>query len=217
MRIQQGKATRGSQHLLQNIVNQKPEVLSDIILSRCPKRNSSPIKWLCPLREDHYSEYQDGSFLECLGLERHIPELKNFWPSKGPVWDGLGKNDNTYFLVEAKANIPEILSDCKATSPLSLALINKSLSETQNWLKTNSRIDWTKCFYQYANRLAHLYFLTQIIKVKAYLVNIYFVADKTHISTEKTNWETALELQKKLMGLSAGKLKGKVIECFLDV
>ncbi len=43
----------------------------------------------------------------------------------------------------------------------------------------------TKGFYQYINRLAHLYLLRVLNKIPAYLVFVYFVNDHTHIPTSR--------------------------------
>lgn len=49
-----------------------------------------PIEWLSPLRTDDYAEYRDAAFLQKLGLAQHAAALKEFWPTRGPQWDGLG-------------------------------------------------------------------------------------------------------------------------------
>ena len=40
-----------------------------------------------------------------------------------------------------------------------------------------STCDWSGTFYQYANRLAHLYLLHELNDVDAWLVFVYFVGD----------------------------------------
>jgi len=52
--------------------------------------------------------------------------------------------------------------------------------------------------------------------IEAYLVFLYFVEDGSHIRTSQTDWNSALKLQKKLMGLSANSLTGKVTELFIE-
>ena len=46
-------------------------------------------------------------------------------------------------------------------------------------MRVTSTTDWTKCFYQYANRLAHLYFLKELNGIDAALVFVYFTGDTT--------------------------------------
>ena len=140
----------------------------------------------------------------------------------GPQWDALGrtldqKDRKAFILVEAKANVPEVVSFCAAKDEESLKTISASLAKTQRWLNClEPRVDWKCGFYQYANRLAHLYFLKEKAHKEAYLVFLYFVNDPTHICTSRNAWDSALGLQKKLMGLSSGSLVGKAIEVFIN-
>jgi len=62
-----------------------------------------------------------------------------------------------------------------------------------------------------------LYFLRKKAGKEAYLIFLYFIADLTHISTSPEAWNSALKLEKKLMGLSAKHLSGKVIDLFINV
>ena len=105
-------------------------------------------------------------------------------------------------LLEAKANIPELISHCGAKNPDSIRLIADRLKETQKWLGCRSTKDWTRYFYQYVNRLAHLYFLRELQGRDAFLVFVYFVNDTTHIPTSFQEWRGALQLQKKLISYS---------------
>jgi hypothetical protein len=61
--------------------------------------------------------------------------------------------------VEAKANIPEVVSPGTGAEDKRRALLEKSLAEVRASLGVNPSISWSGKFYQYANRLAHLYFL----------------------------------------------------------
>lgn len=77
--------------------------------------------------------------------------------------------------MEAKANVPESVSFCGAKDKNSLDTISASLAETQRWLNCRDpRIDWKCGFYQYANRLAYLYFLREKAQKEAYLVFLHF-------------------------------------------
>ncbi len=59
------------------------------------------------------------------------------------------------------------------------------------------------CFYQYANRLAHLYMLREQNAVDAFLVFIYFLNDSTTISlpVSRCGWDAAVALAKVQLGL----------------
>ena len=123
-------------------------------------------------------------------------------------------------LVEAKANIPEIFSSpLGATDKNSISLIQNSLNETKEYLNSKSSAEWTKYFYQYCNRLAHLYFLRVKNKLDAYLIFIYFVGD---ISVEgpktKEEWLGALKVIKLVLGINKKhRLSPYIIDLFIDV
>ena len=178
----------------------------------------SDITWVSPLQDDEYAEYRDGDFLKRLGKGELKVPLNHFWPEKGPQWDALGKGSNgEVFLVVAKANIPELLSGCEARAPKSRKRIQRRFKETREFLKCRTSIDWTTGLYQYANRLAHLYFLRHLNKINAYLVFVYFLDDTTHIPTSLKEWEGALLLEKKLLGLSKHTLSKYIAEVFIKV
>jgi hypothetical protein len=221
MRLPQPRTieTKGSQKLIQDIINDYPEVLNAHIREKIASLSGREICWVSPLKQDDYAEYRDTDSLKQLGLPELTEKLTHFWPKNGPQLDALGKTSDgkAYFLIEAKANVPELVSFCGAKDKESLKTISTSLAETQRWLNCREPcIDWKCGFYQYANRLAHLYFLREKAHKEAYLIFLYFVADLTHICTSREAWDSALKLQKKLMGLSAGSLSGKVIDLFIN-
>lgn len=219
-RYPEEEAKKGSKKWIQELVNLCPRLLDAHIQKeeRCLQLGKS-ISWRSPLGADGFAEYRDEGFLQLLGLQVHAQALGQFWPNGGPQWDALGIEETAprYFFVEAKANIPEIVSECQAQSPESIRLIESSLHRTQLFLGNNSFLPWSKGFYQYANRIAHLYFLREIAKVDAILVFVHFENDHTHIPTSHEAWQGALLLQKRLMGLSRHKLQKFVQEVFIDV
>ena len=214
----QKKATKGSQKWLQIVVNETPELLSGPIKSSFGLSPNLEIEWLSPIETNDFAEYRDEEFLEKLGIAGLDTPLTQFWPKGGPQWDALGRvsEKGPYFLVEAKANIPEIISSCQAESAESLMLIEKSLQTVQNYLGCEPLVNWSAGFYQYANRIAHLYFLRTINSKEAFLVFIYFLNDTTHIPINKQSWRGALNLQKRLMGLTKHKLQKFIAEIFID-
>jgi hypothetical protein len=211
-----GIAARGSQKWIQDLVNGSSEPLDRAIAGSLTIPVQLPIEWLSPLRANGYAEYRDAAFLECLDLSQYAASLREFWPLSGPRWDALGRTGSTYFLVEAKANIPELISDCQATAPHSRKMIAAALRRTQQWLGASPHVDWLTGFYQYANRLAHLYFMREIARVDAYMVFLYILNDPTHIPTSKVEWQGALELQKALLGPRGRPYRDYVISVFLD-
>ena len=156
-------------------------------------------------------------YLKILGLGDATSELNQFWPPRGPQWDALGRSRNKYFLVEAKANILEILSSVQAKAEKSTSLIQYSIEETKKYLRCEKGKNWEHGFYQYANRISHLYFLRIICKLDAYLVFVYFCNDHTHIPTTKNEWRGAIKLQESLMSLSRHKMRKHVASIFISV
>lgn len=211
---------KGSLKDIQVLINKCPEILNSQIHSAFPKLANHKIEWVSPLAKDDFSEYRDKDFLKILGLMKFSDELKDFWPSRGPQWDALGKTDeDVYFLVEAKANIPEIVSPGTAASGNSRKLIDKSLKITRSFLNIKIDVDWSGKFYQYTNRVAHLYFLREICKVNAYLLNIYFMNDKSveHSPSTQAEWEAAIMVMKHYLGVSHHKLSKYMLDVFIDV
>ena len=212
--------THGSQKDLQLLANQNQAVLNQEL----SKILNKPInlEWLSPLKNDEYAEYVDQDFINRLGINsKIIKPLKEFWPNGGANWDGLAKNKDTVFIMEAKAHISEQKIDSSKATPISLELIEKSLAETKAFLNVKSDIDWCKDnYYQYANRLAHLYYLREVNKIDAHLLFIYFLNDKT--VTEKTetkeDWEQAInEVYKNLKLEKKNKLSDFIHHIYINV
>jgi hypothetical protein len=217
-RIIQQKGKKGSLKWIQYILNNHPDILDKNINKFLPDSYTQHIEWLSPLADDGYAEYRDQTFLDLLGITLTKKELKDFWPSRGPQWDALGRIKNeAYFLVEAKAHVSEIISSSQAKAASSISLINKSLRETKNYLNLKSGIDLTKGFYQYSNRLAHLYLLRVLNNIPAYLVFVYFLNDHTHIPTSRDEWNGTLRQMHSILGTHKNKLSKYVFEVFIDI
>jgi hypothetical protein len=217
-RIIQPKETKGSLRWIQHIVNVCPKYLDAPIKEFLRADKNDEIEWLSPKADDEYAEYRDQAFLDLLGIKLAKRRLQEFWPIRGPQWDALGRiDDKAYFLVEAKAHVSEILSSSQAKASASKSLIAKSLKETQKFLKLKPYFDLTQGFYQYINRLAHLYFLREVNGVPAYLVFVYFINDHTHISTSRDEWQGALKLINGILDTNRHKLSKYVVDVFIDV
>ena len=223
MRKKQGPSLRGSQRWLQIAVNRCPDVIDSAIadaLNLCP---GEEIEWLSPLESDCFAEYRDAKFLKRLGVSLEKRPLKDFWPKKGPQWDGLARTSRGLLLLEAKANIPELDSTPTGAAGDSLKKIKASLKKTKRFLKVSSETDWSQCFYQYANRLAHLYLLRELNCLDAYLVFVYFVDDRTRLPDEdpvsRERWEAAVSLATKHLGISPHSqwVSENVKDVFIDV
>ena len=170
-RLRQKPAQKGSQKWLQRAVAQAPEILQPPGLP--------PLRWLSPLETDGFAEYGDAAFLQRLGLERLAPALAAFWPRGGPVWDGLACADDAVVLVEAKGHLHEALSSpCAARDPASRARIAAGLAAARAGLGGDEVSDWMAVFYQFANRLAHLWWLNEQ-GIEAHLLLVGFTGDDT--------------------------------------
>ena len=169
MRIAHAPGRKGSQKWLQHLVALAPE--------RLQPPGIAPLDWVSPLADDDFAEYRDGDFLHRLGLGRLALALGRFWPRGGPVWDGLARAGEAVVLVEAKSHLAEAHSPpCAARSSASRQRIAAALEAARVGLGAAPGTEWTQHFYQYANRLAHLWWLREQ-GVEAHLLLIGFLGD----------------------------------------
>jgi hypothetical protein len=201
---------KGSQRWLQYYVNYAPSIVNAAI-------GIGRIEWLSPLASDEYAEYRDQAFLNLLGVALHKRPLEAFWPSKGPQWDALGRSESgVCVLVEAKAHIAEIFSPPMAASKESAHEIQRALDETKAALGAMPGLDWSQRFYQYANRLAHAYLLTQLNGVPTLLVFLYFVGDlEMRGPASRAEWESAIQVVHEALGMR-GRMPKFVRDAFLQ-
>jgi hypothetical protein len=173
---------------------------------------------LSPLKNDDYAEYSDHESLDLLGLSLKKRPLADFWPDNGPQWDALGASDSgKVFLIEAKSHIGELSSSIGAKDEGSVRRILQSLRETKNFLNSNAEVDWSRGFYQYANRLAHLYLLRQN-DVPAYLVFVYFLNDLgMAVPATIDQWKGAIELLHTYLRIRRHKLQKYIVDVFIDL
>jgi hypothetical protein len=219
-----GRANAGSQKQIQFYVNEEPTLLNRAIEDAFGRQLG--LRWVSPLKADHYEEYKDLQFLATLGMSRYGQKLSAFWPKGGPRWDALARVESGaggVLLVEAKSHIPEMYAgECKATSSTSLQMIDASIELTKSWLGVDAAVKWrgryqyyfsarmrTGCLYQMANRIAHLYFFREVLGIDAWFVNLYFV-DDPHSRTTQMEWELGLAEAKKSMGIAAASFAADV-------
>jgi len=96
-RIPEGIARKDSRKWLQKIVNQKPELLDSLFKSQLKIPKFKAITRLSPLASDNFAEYQDKAFLNLPKIRPSKVSLKEFWPTRGPVWDRLAPSDSGRF------------------------------------------------------------------------------------------------------------------------
>jgi len=220
-RYPQRSNSHGSLKNLQVAINEKKRYL-DCEISKVIGKQMN-INWKSPLKSDDYAEYRDEDFLKKLGILNKIKySLNEFWPNNGPQWDALGvykvgKKDEI-ILVEAKANIPEMVSPGTKAEPGTRKQIENSLNEVKKYLNIINGIDWMGTFYQYVNRIAHLYYLREKNKIKAHLLFIYFINDMS-VNGPKTKdeWLGAIQTMECYLGLAKKhKLRKYIYDIFID-
>jgi hypothetical protein len=151
----------------------------------------------------------------------------SFWPQSGnqPNWDAVARihvnGVSEWLLVEAKANIQELKSWCKADPTGGLPLITRSLTKVKSNLGVAEECDWLNGYYQYCNRIAVLEFLNRF-GTPSRLLFVYFVGDKIRpgamCPAKVADWQTALIKQKEHVGLDKPHgLSNRVHEIYLDV
>jgi hypothetical protein len=128
------------------------------------------------------------------------------------------RRKGTPLFIEAKAHIPEAASPAtKASSAESLDLIDRSLGEARRFYAPRATASWSNLFYQYANRLAHQYFLRQVNNVSSTLVFLYFVnADDMLGPMSEEEWHGAVRLIHAVLGLRKDLRSYGVFDAFLD-
>ena len=218
-RIIQKSDGQGSLRDIQILVNKNRILIDNLIKSSFEDLANQEIIWTSPIEQDDYAEYRDNDFLLKVGLDPTEIKLDNFWPAKGPQWDALAKTTSGHvILVEAKANIPEIVSPASGAGEISKTIIDKALQETKEFLNLTNDIDWSGKFYQYTNRIAHLFFLRIKCSKPTFLVNIYFIGDET-VSGPKTRqeWDGALKVLHTYLGLSRHKLSKYMVDLFIEI
>jgi len=218
-RVKQDPNGHGSLKDIQLLINKNQSLIDSEIKKSFKDLSEKEIIWTSPIDSDDYAEYRDNDFLEKVGLKPDEIKLNEFWPNKGPQWDALAKTkEGDIILVEAKANIPEIVSPATGARYLSRKLIDQSLLETKEYLNIKNNIDWSGRFYQYTNRIAHLFFLREKCNKNAYLINVYFIGDKSVNGPESIlEWQGALTVLYTYLGLTHHKLSKYMADIFIDL
>ena len=212
-------AAAGSQKWLQVAIERRPKTLLSA-LRRCGAvERASSVEWRSPRREKEFKEYRDHAALTLAGVQPLRRRLADFWPARGPVWDAIGVSSRGGALfVEAKAHIPETASPPSRASTASAAFISRSLAEARRWYSPRASAPWDRLFYQYANRLAHHFFLRRVNRIDAALVFLYFVnADDVHGPKSDLEWRGAVRLIHAVLGLPEHLGYFGVYDAFVDV
>lgn len=157
------------------------------------------------------------------GLGRRIQEWKGldfiddaavkaewaaFWPQHAgvPNWDAVARVEagprREWLLIEAKAHLGEIRSDCGAKTA-GLETITRALARTRERLAVPADRDWLKGHYQFCNRIAVAEFLEEH-GIGARLLFVYFTGDQiggADCPCDEAGWQPALDGQDAHVGI----------------
>lgn len=211
--------TTRSEHWLRVAVNSSSADLNRRVGAAFAWSDQEALIWRSPTTDDDYAEYYDQAFLERLGLHDVRIPLNSFWPPSGPRWDGLARTESgKVLLVEAKAHVDESVDYGSKASPDSHQHISRALADAKRAFRAREDATWETPFYQYANRLAHLHFLNGLNGIDAYLLFIYF-SDAPDVPEPCTReqWEGAIRLTKKCLGISAHPYQSRVKDLIISV
>ena len=201
-----GRAYAGSQLQSQIYVARRQKELSQSVLVALREigEQFTTVHWVAPLESDKFYEPRDGAFLQRVGLSGFRRQLSDFWPTRGPRWDGLAVlgPGKAILLVEGKSYPAELLGGgCKARDPARLS-IRKSLDAAKARFNVDSTVDWLGPLYQYANRLSHVQFLRNECGTSAFLANLCFVDDPIRPTSEDV-WKSQLKAIKAQLGFAS--------------
>lgn len=204
MRVVENGTAKGSLKWIRKAVNEHTELLNARIRESLALPSDIEIEWKSPLADDEFAEYRDDDFLTLLGVKQLEYPLSRFWPVRGPQWDALATvGRDGLLIVEAKANIPEAVSPGTGAKGKRLKNIERSLAQTKQFLGVPTEVPWSGRLYQYANRLAHLYFLRTLNKRRAYLAFVYFTgADDVDGPQTIAEWVAAMTVVMGVLGVS---------------
>jgi len=130
------------------------------------------------------------------GLSVGMFLFRNSGLKEGHLWDGLDRSDSgNLLLVGAKSPYWRSgLSQVTSVTPIK-SFDFEDLKECKKYLESKPHIDWARSFYQYTNRLAHLYFLRELNEWPAFLVFVYFVNNKEMKEPEsEEEWRGTIKL-----------------------
>jgi len=180
-----------------------------------------------------FDSSDSGFDVELKGLEflSGSPEVQRawteFWPQGRGIqnWDAVGQlrtNGTTeWLLVEAKAHLGEIHSNCQARTGPGKEKIKAAFVEVKRELGASADADWICTYYQAANRIASLYFLQKHL-IPARLLFVYFHGDTSgggrDCPVSPEGWHDALESMDRHLALPVGhSLAPRIHKLFVPV
>ena len=213
-------AAAGSQRWLQVAVAKAPTVLERAIREAGAIDQDETLSWSSPLASTQFAEYRDEEAFRALGIaEFPVRALADFWPRRGPVWDGLAVTDREKFLlVEAKAQVAEVLSPPSKAGPKSKAVIAAALEEARMFYAPRASKVWSEHFYQYVNRLAHQYFVAHVNCLPSRLVFLdFYNAREMNGPTSAAEWLGVTKMIHAFLGLPESLERFGVFHAYINV
>jgi len=213
-------AAAGSQRWLQVAVAQAPLVLERALCHARAIDNDETLHWCSPIAATQFAEYRDEEAFRALGIaEFPVRPLSDFWPRRGPVWDGLAvTNRKKFILVEAKAHVAEVLSPGSKAGPQSRAVIEAALEEARLFYAPRSGKVWFEHYYQYVNRLAHQYFVAHVNHLPSTLVFLdFYNARDMSGPTSAAEWVGVTKLIHAFLGLPESLERFGVFHAYVNV
>jgi len=209
---------KGSKLQIRRLINDEPQRIEQQLRKDILGWSTAQFDWRSPLASQQYREYCDQEFLAALGLEEYSKALVGgFWPRHGPNWDALARvalPHPAVLLVEAKSHRSEMASHYSGGRK-SFKVIDAAFDKTRQWLQPQKHREWNSPFYQFANRLAHLYFLRKECGQEAWLAHVYFTADP-YYPTCREQWDDWLREVRFELGIGDGNIEG-LVDIFLPV
>jgi hypothetical protein len=220
-------AMKGSKRHVCWYVNEAPDLLNAALFSASPSlvaAASAEPKWVSPLAGDAYEEFWNERFLQRLNLlDDHLESFREFWPFKPwvngkvsprgtPHWDALaqvplGGDRWGAVMVEAKAHRGELVkpNDRSKADARSLDRIRESFAKVRDYYGVAKTIPpWESRYYQFCNRLAHLWWMNERAKVTTWLVWMLIVDDPVwRDRMTAPQWYDAFQTIKSEVGLPA--------------
>jgi len=217
----------GSEFHLMRFLGRHRNDLDSLILKEIDYQNKN-IEWKDFLY-DQKLEIPDREYIgiEFLKNEENYSLIndkwKDLWPSNNHAqnWDAIAKIDNEWLLIEAKAKKDEIISSSQASSD-SLKKIKKEMDKLKKDYYIKSSNDWTKKYYQKANRILFFNFLKEN-NIQAKLVFVYFISGylKNGIQegvVSRNEWLSIIKEQDAYLGIQDNHLlKKHIVNVFIDV
>lgn len=217
----------GSEDHLRRWLQADPESLSKRILGAIGGKPAT-LTWLSyPPRRSTPARDRELTGIEFLDRNSNAHAYKlwqRFWPQRGtlPSWDAIGRLEDDWLLVEAKANAPEFCSKPCDAKDNGRKTIAAAMSQAKRHLGVHRAFNWLGTYYQYANRLALLYFLAERAEIKARLIFLYFLGDQfpdaRPCPATEAEWRFLIDACHRTLGLpEQHRLASRIHDVFVPV